>query len=263
MKARKTVIALMFLTPVLLVAFVVVSARKPVRHIASDQVQYPTNLLILLDKWEKADFVAITDTPEFHTQVREITVLNDNLTEAQKHQLYESVSHFLQAYHDGDFESYRRFRIPTDNFWMTQGVRDFLKTELGTLPADAHAQFKLYWSSAPRNLYSFVQGASLRDAKIDVISTNNLLASLGFLVQTQENVGVVTAGPSVEFKATPTRILKDKSKITYATLVVTLKNSDKAYPVYCRYYWDPETTAWLPDEIVTAYSGPREFTITF
>lgn len=264
MRMYKLFIGVAFITPALIIALVVLRSPNKVSPNAPANIDYPDKLGNLLAKWEREDFTAITNNQEFQQKLRAAKITNESLlSETQKNQLYHSLFNFLRAYHAGQFETYRDFRVPVADFQMTPGVRDFLKTELGKLPADPLSQFEKYWATAPKELYTLLTAAALHSAEIEIISTNQPIAHVGFAVEAQENVGIVSIGPSVEFLMSPDRILQEAPPITYATLRIITKQQDKAYPVYCRFYWFAEKSVWLPLEMATAFSGPRELSFTF
>jgi hypothetical protein len=240
-----------------------VLVRKPQSR-NPPQPRYPDQVLSLLDTWSAQDFVDLEETEKLDSAISSVKVVQDGtISDAQELGLRRSLRAFLLAYHSGTFEAFHAFRAPSDQFKMTQGVLDFLKSEHKSLPQEPRSQLAIYWHTDKRENYTFVKGAAFKTARLEARGMTNLPPDVGFEIRTNKNVGLVSSGPTVEFVNAPEEILKAEGLIRCATIAIVTKNDDRAYPVYIRYYWSDKDAAWLPMQLATAYSGPRNFTFTF
>ena len=265
MKLKSIVVAVTFVTPLVFLLLLILVRRAKESPGTPPQPNYPPGITQLLEKWKAAEFVDISDSAALELGIGGMAMEHapGTATELQQQKLRESVQALLLAYHSGTFDAFRGFRVPIDNFTMTPGVAKLLAKEHKPLPHDPREQFKIYWQTENSGNYSFFKGASFRTAQADIVARTNLIDDLSFQVQQNPNAGLISAGASVEFDETPAKILSQTGRIYYATVAILVKPVGQPYPVWCRFYWSGKHSAWLPLELAAAYSGPRQFTITF
>ena len=265
MKLKSIVVAVTFVTPLVFLLLLILVRRAKESPGTPPQPNYPPGITQLLEKWKAAEFVDISDSAALELGIGGMAMEHAPgiATELQEQKLRESIRTLLLAYHSGTFDAFRRFRTPLQDFKMTPGVHDFLSREHKPLPDEPREHLKIYWQTENAGNYSFFKGASFRTAQADIVARTSLIEDLGFQVQKNENAGLISAGASVEFDETPAKILSQTGCIYYATVAILVKPVDQPYPVWCRFYWSGKHSAWLPLELAAAYSGPRQFTITF
>jgi hypothetical protein len=260
---RKATGILLLLLPAMF--WIVVFVRRPNRRPG----ELPKQSAELLADWRSADFTAITNDSDFRSKIDRIPILNSNILSTQQRlELLETVDNYLMAYHVGTYEAYHRFRAPVSTFGIPSSIMSFLNKDLPKdllpLPSDSEAVFKIYWEKyIGKGWDNFWTGVSLTNTYVEVQLTATNPPPLSTYVFAQPNLGVARVSPSLEFSVTPEMLLKKDGSVMYATVKILPKNNDVVYPVYCRFYWLPESSKWLPFEQASAYTGQRRTTLEF
>jgi hypothetical protein len=262
---RKATLLLLFVLPAIF--WIVVLLTRPNRKSGGSQL--PNESTELLASWRFADFTPIVNDSEFRRKIDQIQILNSNLlNNEQTVGLFDTVDNYLMAFHVGTYEAYHRFRAPVSDFRLTSSIVTFLNQNLPKdmvpPPADQEAVFKIYWEKyIGKGWENFWTGISLTNTLVEVQSTTTNIPPLSSYVFARPNLGVARVGASLQFSVTPDMLVKKNGNVLYATVTVLPKNDDVVYPVYCRFYWLPESGKWLPFEQASAYSGRRKTTLQF
>ncbi len=222
-------------------------------------------------KWASLKYDEISSGSDFLEKIKLIPIQNvEKIQSVQKDQLYQSIYDLLNAFHDGTYEAYRKFRTPIPASFNSEILaldKDYIDKNLKKpgeiLPNDSESIFKILWErindGRPISLTNIWNGVNLDQAYVRVDTSTNLPLDLFTYARNNDNIGAVHPKPSFTFDVTPASILKT-GKLTYATISLVIKHTvnDPNYAMYIRYYWDEKSSKWIPWDYVSAFSNRRD-----
>lgn len=219
--------------------------------------------------WNNASFLPIT-SDSLRDLVSQVKTTGEALSAEQHDALRKSAAAFISAFHEPTPANFAAFRMPSTRYtfnddavgWLRERLARYYLTNgeaipkqpvqvLNTIvPLQTEARrTKQYWSQlAP-------------DQSLMAVSLVQKLPlpNFGEQVLSEENAGVIQYAPTVAFTTSPEGILATYGKVYLAHVRLLVRNvsQDPPFPVICQYYWDPQQMLWLPNQLATAYVGPR------
>ena len=232
--------------------------EQKVRDLESQKIQ---------NDWDNQEYILIANNEAFKKEVIDLPILSNGvqLTADQTSQIRLSVYNFLMAYHEGNYESYKQFRMPSAGYenpkYVPYEKKQILKVKTNLLNLDSLSPsdvFKQYVGIKSGETYYKDYFASLcvTNAKIEIEEVSKQLAPLNdYVWEKTRNRGVATHDPLYLFNNSPSTVLTNYGKLLYATIALYIKTSESARyqmaaPFYLRFYWEPKSMAWLPIQLV-------------
>lgn|SRR5579885_1236814 len=216
-------------------------------------------------------FETVDDSARFRADIEALPVIRGNLiTSAQSVALKDSVYNLMMAFHEGTYESYRKFRTPIKADFNPKAIIYHSKLLKALylrpgeeLPVDAEELDKMFWQrNYGGNAFSnYWESICITNILIEIDRTNVMPPSLFRYAQEQDwNEGLREVLPTFTFQRNPDIILKQDGSLLFATLTIDVKPAppDPIYPVYIRYYWDTKSDQWLPWEMTSGNSQKRK-----
>jgi hypothetical protein len=225
-------------------------------------------VLQLLSTWANAKYEDIGDESKLLAKISQIKS-SRSLTKVQRDKLDLSVLQLIAAYRDGSCDAFMKARMPTTNWTFNPGLIDYCSKQY-KLPKDKiienkDAIFNQWWKDEESNDWvGFWNGASFEDRFNSIEIEYSPKETLqDYILTKQANAGVVSSSGLVIITPSLEQLIKIKKDVLCATVKFLPRSKDVVtYAVFYRLYWSPEDENWLPDNLVTAYSGKeRKFTI--
>jgi hypothetical protein len=267
MKGKNILFFFAFLVPALILALAVRGHYKTKRYFTEGD--------ILMANWAAQRFEPINHGVRFVQLVDSIPIQNRAILDQEMtDSLRQAAFNFFMAYHDGDFDSYKKFRIPTgvghyDSVHLKYRLNDI--KAMGASPATTNLQdgdeiFQDYWQKVGAKTYSqFFQGLCVNGSELSVSCTNSsswidhFFDLSNFAKLGQRLLLNSLRSPTFISDPQPESITQQFGKIYTATLKCLLKNSDNnAYPVFCFWYYSPTDKEWIVYAIGSDYRGSQK-----
>jgi len=214
-----------------------------------------------LDQWRKADLTPISDLPDFLSSVNAVPIRSDaDLSREQKDLLHAAAYKFLRAYSAGDFDTFSQFRFPITTGHADPQSQEFdlrILKESGInlpTPLDAVSVFRERWNGGfPTICTNCWISAAIADTEI-VVVTGAEIPDLSNIMNLEayhppaDTSSLSGYSPRFIFDPSPEEVIKKNGVITHALFWVVVRGPDDSqpYPVYCQWYWDPDSGSWLP-----------------
>ena len=141
-----------------------------------------------IDKWRSLEFVSLTADVNLRELVGAFNFrLEEPLNAVESEALTNAVDSFIEAFHDGTFEAYTKFRIPVNRFRFADGVNSFIQKKLllsaEAIEKDPGAAWRKYWDQTAGVRYTnYWNGIAVTNCEVLVenssIPTNDLMHSL-------------------------------------------------------------------------------------
>lgn len=234
--------------------------------------------------WEKLPFVEVANTQKLRGYLETIPIIEDgnSLSDEQRKALYDSFITMVQAYREGSYEAFLRFRLPQgvpvkpkQKEWKNitacwfQDHPDATAQELPDdsalyrwwIERDQEGVYKDYWqgimlsaSDAYRVLGKSVPGSD-ESPKVGIyLSHVPLWQSVPVLFSTYNAQGVMPINSSYEFQLNSSSDIQAYASEKFLTawfyFFVKPVSTDSIIPIYAKYVWDPRTRQWLPIELI-------------
>ncbi len=211
------------------------------------------NMNLLAENWSTQKFETIDDTETFRKLLEKMVINKEASVEAEqlKH-LNVAINDFFMAFYQGDFESYRRFVIPTGKGhydpqnlkWRLNDIKMTGNTPDTTNLEEGERIFQDYWAKFGKKAYAKVfQGLCIEKSHLDI----NRFFVLPAPSDLTYKMGMSSSNPTFISEPDPVALKNKSGSVLFATLTAHIKNSGgTAYPVVCRWYYSPEDAKWIP-----------------
>jgi hypothetical protein len=255
----------LFILPLVVFALSIFKHRSEQLSITPDKAKRLTEFKQFSDKWNALPFIPIERSPNFEKSIKSIPINNSSLLESnQMAQLNTIIYNWVFAFHDGVYKSYHDFRVPTSNFTLVKSVHDFMKGDNKTFPENGEGMLKIYWDSYCVDAWTnYWKELNLTHSYVELEKATGIPPSLLEYVKTKENTGISQTGPMLTFYETPSATLTAQGFVLYATVCIVPRGDGAVFPVYCRFYWSEKEHSWLPEDMATAYTGPKRLKLLF
>lgn len=210
--------------------------------------------------WLSQKFQRINDDKNFRQVLNTIPIHNNSTSSIDElSSLNVSLDDFFMAFYRGDFESYRRFRMPTGRGHYDPALLKWLVHDIsvsGQIPATTNLEqgdmiFKDYWNKVGANKFSeFFQGLCIEKSYLTITDSDEFPPHYDMVV------GASSFKPTFVSDPQPEEIKKEFGKIHIAILTSLVKNADGvAYPIVCSWYYSPKDKIWVIGFLGNTYLG--------
>lgn len=271
--------------PVVLL-FVVLLLHKSHRARIEQGVVFSPDQVKVLKAWASFEYTPINHTPAFRDAVRSLHIRDDTRypNERAVHVLISTILDFLYAFHDGTWQSFSRFAIPTTNITTSperlrnridvfQNLKKQLK--LQNTPAisenDAISVLRGFWelcngpydrsalgADADYFRTDFLEAVAFERSVAHVLVSTDQPSLYTYAMIPEESIGFFHENHSVIFEPSVSSLAGQDGLVRFAVVKLQVKTkSDPPMPVFISYYWVPSYEKWLPLELGIPYSPRR------
>jgi hypothetical protein len=270
MKVRRTIILILFFLPSLLIIASVIwhihthPGERSIK-IAPAQFQNTTST------WTNQSFVSITTNEQFIAQLQKLPIAEDslNLNDSQSIALHDEVVNLILANYLGDYDSYKKFRMPTMDYQVlpetAQGWKDWFHTLFPqkSVPASFEETDREIWNhNFAGHPYWLTIGLS--SIEISVVATNSVpkLFAFGYLTIQKGNCFGGDTDGSISYTNKTGELYSKYNKMILARVGVTVETIDPPKTPRTFSYilaLDMDTNIWLPIHLVYCSTKPYNF----